>query len=149
MSCSRKVNNDHIKYVENKELFFIIFVVSRDLVMSCLHLQIVSQTIHSIRFFSHSFAHVPMSHFVFLFVTLTYTNILARFLFIPRYTQFCTIDSKDNKWILIWILFFHRNLMKVRVDLDHSRNSPQERRSKGFSFQRYKIYKRRFWTVIS
>ena len=151
ISCSRKVNNNHIKYVENKELFIIIFVVSRDLVMSsCLHLQIMSQTIHSIRSFSHSFSHAPISHsFFFLchFHVHKHTRTFSFYSSIRAvlYNRF----KSDNKWILIWILFFHWNLMKVRVDLDYSQNSPQERRSKGFSFQKYKIYKRRFWTVIS
>lgn len=97
-SCNGKVNDYHVEYVENEELFFIMFVVSRDLAMSsCLHLQIVSQAIHSIRSFSYSFAHVYRTLF-FFFLILSRTHVC--FLFISPCALFPTILTRPRLFLL-------------------------------------------------
>lgn len=118
------------------------FVVSRDLAMSsCLHLQIQSQAIHSIRSFSYSFVQVHRT-LSFFFLILSRTHARTHASFLSLHTLYSVQFLFDH------VFFFYRNPTKVRVDLDRLRNSPRKRRSKGFSFQRYKIYKRRSRAVV-
>ena len=88
------------------------FVVSRDLAMSsCLHLQIVSQAIHSIRSFSYSFSHVYRRTLFFFFLILSRTHArMLPFYFSIRFipynsystTYFSFIEIR-RKFASIWI----------------------------------------------
>lgn len=116
--------------------------MSRDFVISCLHLQIVPQATHSIQFFSiffyyfyHSCTHSHRTIFVALFICFFDTLSVL-------YSQL----ERDNKPIRASIHLF--TLLKSHESSRHfenrERNSPREGRSKGFSrFGGYKIYKRR------
>lgn len=86
-----------------------------------------------------------ISHsFLFLPYPLTHASTHAR-----TYVSFLFLDTLYSiQFLFDHVFFFYRNPTKVRVDLDRLRNSPRKRRSKGFSFQRYKIYKRRSRAVV-
>lgn len=86
-------------------------------------------------FFLLVLACISSHSFLFLPYSLTHARTCASFLFLD------TLYSVQ--FLFDHVFFFYRNPTKVRVDLDRLRNSPRKRRSKGFSFQRYKIYKRR------
>lgn len=97
----------------------------------------------SIRFdlpLTRSYMYIFIFIFFFLILTRTHARTYASFLF---------LDTLYSVQLLFdHVFFFYRNPTKVRVDLDRLRNSPRKRRSKGFSFQRYKIYKRRSRAVV-